>query len=296
MSNFYEVLGISNDASDEQIKKAYRKLSLQYHPDRNTDPSASAKFQDINEAHETLSDPAKRAVYDNAGNAMQGDIQFHNINEIFNSFFGGGMAGGGPDIRFFHHGMPPQSGGNQFFQNLSKPMAIVKNINLTLEQCYFGGSIPIEVEKWNVVNNVRTDERQTMYVTIPPGIDNNEIIILREVGNTINNTSKGDIKICIQIESDPNFKRHGLDLIYNKTVTLKEALCGFEFEIKHINKKSLAFKNTSNAFIIKPGFKKVIPGFGFRRDTSVGNLVINFDITFPDSLTPEQIISLSATL
>ena len=290
MSNFYEVLGVSNDATDEQIKKAYRKLSLQYHPDRNTDPSASAKFQDINEAHETLSDPAKRAAYDNPGNTMQGGIQFHDINEIFSTFFGGG----GPDIRFFHQGM--QQPGNPFFQNLAKPMPIVKNIRLTFEQCYFGGSIPIEVEKWNVVNNVRTDEKQTMYVTIPPGIDDNEIIILRDIGNTINNTSKGDIKICIQIESDPNFKRHGLDLVYSKSVTLKEALCGFEFEIKHINKKSLAFKNTSNAFIIKPGFKKVIPGFGFRRDESVGNLVINFDIVFPESLTPEQVKSLSETL
>ena len=144
MSNFYEVLGISNDATDEQIKKAYRKLSLQYHPDRNTDPSASAKFQEINEAHETLSDPAKRAGYDNAGNPMQGGIQFHDINDIFNSFFGGGGAGG-PDIRFFHHGMP-QQGNHPFFQNLAKPMPIVKNIKLTLEQCYFGGSIPIEVE------------------------------------------------------------------------------------------------------------------------------------------------------
>ena len=294
MSNFYEVLGISNDATDEQIKKAYRKLSLQYHPDRNTDPSASAKFQEINEAHETLSDPAKRAGYDNAGNPMQGGIQFHDINDIFNSFFGGGGAGG-PDIRFFHHGMP-QQGNHPFFQNLAKPMPIVKNIKLTLEQCYFGGSIPIEVEKWNMVNNIRTDERQTMYVTIPPGIDDNEIIILRDVGNTINNTSKGDIKICIHIESDPNFKRYGLDLVYNKTVTLKEALCGFEFEIKHVNKKSLAFKNTSNAFIIKPGFKKVIPEFGFKRDASVGNLVINFDIVFPESLTPDQIKSLSDTL
>ena len=73
-------------------------------------------------------------------------------------------------------------------------------------------------------------------------------------------------------------------------------MCGFEFEIKHVNKKSLVFKNTSNAFIIKPGFKKVIPEFGFKRDASIGNLVINFDIVFPESLTPEQIKSLSDTL
>lgn len=204
----------------------------------------------------------------------------------------GGMMG--PDIRFFHHDMSPGAG--NFFQNLSKPMPIVKNIKLTLEQAYFGGSFPIDVERWNVVNNVRTDERQTIYVTIPHGIDENEVIILQNVGNTINHNSKGDVKICIQIENNTEFKRHGLDLIYKKTVTLKEALCGFDFEVKHVNKKTLAFKNGANAFIIKPGFRKVVPEFGFKRDNNSGNLVIEFDISFPDQLTPEQIKVLSDTL
>jgi DnaJ-class molecular chaperone len=295
MSNYYEVLGVPNDASEEQIKRAYRKLSLQYHPDRNTDPSASARFQAINEANEVLSDAGRRAQYDGGGADLQANVQFHDINEIFNTFFGGMGGGGmmGPDIRFFHQGMP---GGSNFFQHLNKPMPIVKNLKLTMEQAYFGGSFPVDIERWNMVNNQRTDERQTLYVTIPPGIDENEVIILSNIGNTINNTSKGDVKICIHIENETEFKRHGLDLIYKKTVSLKEALCGFDFEIKHVNKKTLAFKNVANAFIIKPGFKKVVPEFGFKRENTTGNLVIEFDILFPDQLTAEQIKVLSETL
>jgi DnaJ-class molecular chaperone len=291
MANYYEVLGVPNDASEEQIKRAYRKLSLQYHPDRNTDPSASARFQEINEANEVLSDTKRRAEYDNGGDSMQAGVQFHDMNDLFSTFFGGGMGGMmGPDIRFFHQGMP-----GQFFQNLNKPTPIIKNVKLTIEQAYFGGSFPIDVERYIITNNIRTDERQTLYITIPPGIDENEIIILANIGNTINQ-AKGDIKVCIQIENNTEFKRHGLDLIYKRTVTLKEALCGFDFEIKHINKKTLAFKNVTNAFIIKPGFRKVVPEFGFKRDNTTGNLVIEFDVSFPDQLTSEQIKVLSETL
>lgn len=293
MANFYEVLGISKDATEDQIKKAYRKLSLQFHPDRNTDPSAGARFREINEAHETLSDPMRRAEYDGGGVS---NISI-DINDIFSSIFGGGGGGGGggPDIRFFHHAMHP-GGAHPFFQQMAKPVPIVKTIRLTYEQAYLGGSIPIEIERWNLVNNMRTDERQTVYVTIPPGIDDNEMIVMNDIGNTVNNSIRGDVKICIQLEKDAEYKRQGLDLIYKKTVTLKEALCGFDFELKHINKKTLAFRNTVNASLIKPGFRKVIPEFGFKRDNITGNLVIEFDIVFPDQLTPEQIQQLSTIL
>jgi DnaJ family protein A protein 2 len=121
-------------------------------------------------------------------------------------------------------------------------------------------------------------------------------MIIRDNGNSINNTIKGDIKIHMKIENNTEFKRQGLDLIYKKTVTLKESLCGFEFEIKHISGKTLAFKNVVNPFIIKPGFKKVIPEFGMKRDNNTGNLIIDFDIVFPDKLTPVQMQSVSEIL
>ena len=135
-----------------------------------------------------------------------------------------------------------------------------------------------------------------MYITIPYGIDENEIMIIHDNGNSINNTIKGDIKIQMKIENTTEFKRHGLDLIYKKTITLKESLCGFEFEIKHLSGKTLAFKNVVNPFIIKPGFKKVIPGFGMKRDNNTGNIIIEFDIIFPENLTPVQMKSISEVL
>ena len=293
MPTLYETLGLEPDANDEQIKKAYKKLAFQYHPDRNSDPSANAKFQEINEANEVLSDPSKRGQYDNQLNGVPA-MQFHDMNDILRSFFGRG--GLGPEMHVFHGMQGGPGGPNMFFQNMSKPIPIVKTLNITMEQAYLGGSFPIEFERWNITGNTRVDERVMMYATVPCGIDENEMLIVRDNGNTINGTAKGDIKINIQITNNTEFKRHGLDLIYKKSVTLKEALCGFDFEIKHINGKTLAFKNHQNPFIIKPGFKKVIPEFGMKRENTTGNLLIEFDIVFPDQLTPEQIKTLSEIL
>jgi DnaJ-class molecular chaperone len=280
----YDLLGVQRDASEEQIKKAYKKLAFQFHPDRNTDPGANAKFQELNEANEVLSDAAKRQAYDAQLNGVNANtVQFHDINEVFRSFFGNNM-----------HMFPGNP--HQFFHNMNKPAPIVKTINLTMAQAYTGGSFPIELERWNLVDNTRYDERLTVYVVIPAGIDENEIMTIQGNGNTINNTIKGDIKIHMKISNDTEFKRQGLDLTYKKTITLKEALCGFEFDINHINGKILSFKNSTDPFIIKPGFRKIIPEFGMKRENNTGNLIIEFEVVFPDSLTKDTINKLSEIL
>jgi DnaJ-class molecular chaperone len=277
----YDLLGVPRDASEEQIKKAYKKLAFQFHPDRNTDPGANAKFQELNEANEVLSDTGKRQAYDAQLNGVNtNQVHFQDINEVFRSFFG-------------NHTHVFQGQANHFFQAIHKPPPIVKTINLTMDQAYTGCSFPIELERWNLVDNTRYDERLTVYVVIPPGIDENEIMTIQGNGNTINNTIKGDIKIHMKISNDTEFKRQGLDLIYKKTVTLKEALCGFEFDIKHISGKVLSFKNATNPFIIRPGFRKVVPEFGMKRENNTGNFIIEFDIVFPEQLSSEQIKSLS---
>jgi DnaJ-class molecular chaperone len=138
------------------------------------------------------------------------------------------------------------------------------------------------------VNNVIGNEKETLYIPIPKGIDANEIITLSNKGNVyISNgiISHSNIKIIICLLKHDIFERSGLDIIYIKTITLKEALVGFTFNLNHINNKN--FKITCSE-IINFTYEKVVPNMGFIRDTFVGNLIIKFNITFPQLISQES--------
>jgi DnaJ homolog subfamily B member 4 len=307
--SYYDILEVPKTASETEIKKAYRTLSLKYHPDRNKTPEANAISSKINEAYETLSDPAKRKQYDlGGGNGFPffgpggpgpGPDDLADINNIFNMMFGGAFppgGQGGPNIRIFHgpgiHRMHSQGMDHPFsniFVNMQKPPPIIKSIRITIEQAYLGCSLPIEIERWVLQNDVKHTEIETIYIPIHRGIDENEFIILREKGNIASDVLKGDIKITIQIENTSVFRRQGLDLIYTKTLTLKEALCGFTIELLHLSGKKLTLSNTTNRSVISPNSKKVIGEFGMVRENMIGNLIIDFVIQFPEKITDEQV-------
>jgi DnaJ-class molecular chaperone len=322
--NFYEVLGISENATEEEIKKAYRKLSLQYHPDRNNnDQECVKKFQKIGEAYETLSDSQKKMEYDmtrnnpfgSSNNGFNHGSMFHTADDLFNAFFGsngfgGGMPfmgglggfgnvniGPGINIRAFHNGMPVNIGmnGSNFMENMQKPTPIIKNMTISISQVLSGANLPVDIERWIVENGNKVFEKETLYVPIPKGIDDNEIILLREKGNIINEHFKGDVKIFIKIENNSEFERRGLDLHYTKRISLKDALCGFSFEILYLNGKTYTLNNHVGN-IIQPNYTKIIPNMGLTRENHTGNLIITFLIDFPDKLDGDKINQLKEIL
>jgi len=311
MTNFYDALGVSKDANPTEIKKAYRALSLKYHPDRNSTEEAKSKMLEINEAYETLSDDEKRKHYDmtsafGGGGAMGGMPfqhmssmdEFSDINQIFNMMFGGGgmppgmmHMGGGPGIRVFQTSGGPGSFRAEFstsFHQQQPPPTINKEIYLALDQCYSGTSMPIEIDKWTIINGAKVMEHKTINVTFPPGIDENDVLSLKGAGNEVNENLKGDINIHVKLLNNTCLRRQGLDLVMNKKITLKEALCGFTFDIPHMNGKTFSLNNSVNPSIIQPGFRKVIPNLGMMKDNMTGNLIIELEIEFPELLTPEQ--------
>jgi len=309
MSNFYEILGVDNDADESQIKKAYRSLSLKYHPDRNTDEEATTKFQSISEAYETLGDPELRKKYDMQG-AMNENFNFNeadnfnDINNIFNMMFNGmqvrggmngmnGIPGSNHRVNIFHNGQPGHF--HTQFQFSNRIETINKQFNISLEQCYNGCVYPIHIERNIITNNETIAENETVYVNIPCGISNGETIILHEKGNIVN-SRKGPVHINILVNKHETFVRDKLDLIVNKMISLKEALCGFIIEINHLNGKKFSINNTTNISVIKPNYKKIFQGLGMKKENQVGNLIINFDIEFPDILTPEQVELLKTAL
>jgi len=327
MVNHYDILGVSQDAGDMEIKKAYRALSLKYHPDRNDTEEAKEKIQAINQAYEILGDKAKRNQYNmelqfgqGSGGMpgfggmgmpgfgmggmpfahMQSMNDMNDINNIFSMMFGqsmGGMGGpGGPEIRIFHgHGGPGMPGHGMNFHQQMRPEPIQKTIQITIDQSFTGSAIPIDIERTIINGNMRRTETETVYINIPQGIDDNESVTVHDRGHIVND-NKGEVRIVFRVQNNSQFKRHGLDLVYKQKISLKEALCGFSFEIVHLNGKRLCLNNASNPTVIKPNFKKIVPNLGMTREGSTGNMIIDFEIEFPESLTKEQIDTLTTIL
>ena len=160
-----------------------------------------------------------------------------------------------------------------------------------MEQCYNGCVYPLNIERKIVTNNETTTEKETLYVNVPFGMLTGETIIINDKGNVLN-SQKGAVHIIVNVQNSDMFKRDGDDLLYKKIITLKDALCGFIINFKHLNGDSFAINNSVNTSIIYPNYQKIIPNMGMKRGNNIGNLIIIFDVKFPDSLTPEQITEL----
>ena len=330
--SYYDILGVNEKSSKNDIKRAYRELSLKYHPDRNCgNTDFNSKFQQINEAYETLGDDQKREEYDQSknnpflkmsmGSGMGGGMG-GGLDDLLNNLFSAGMMGGlnggmgvnnpffseggfsmhqmhpgfaggmgGPNIRVFH----TSSAGHNPVPAFQKPTPIVKTITINMEQVLNGGNVPVDVERWIIENDLKVFENETLYVAIPQGIDDNEIIILKNKGNVLSDECRGDVKLFIKVENNTEFERHGLDLLINKTISLKEALCGFSFELKYINGKTYTLNNTLGN-IIPPNYKKVIMNMGLTREGRIGNLIIHFIVEFPEKMEVSKLEELNNIL
>ena len=302
MPSHYEILGINKDAYEIEIKKAYRSASLKYHPDRNSSKEAVTKIQEINEAYEILSDNDKKKEYDNELNGVRTNpfqqmntnlnTEFGDINSMFNMMFNGRpLHPGMPNVQVFRNG---NSTTHVFTSNsnMGPPPIMTKNVEITFEQSYSGCSIPIEIERWVQQDNNKIPEVEQLMIQIPEGVNNNETILLKEIGNR-NQYGKGDVKLIIRINNTTDFKRQNLDLFCDKELSLKEALCGFSFEFIHINGKKLSINNNNPVTIIKEGQCQVFKGLGMKKNGHGGNLIFTFHVKFPSELTDAQRAHLS---
>lgn len=339
--DYYKILGVDEKSTEDEIKKAYRRMSMLHHPDKNGNTDESKQmFQELNNAYATLSEPNKRRVYDmtrkggggggcgghpnmfhhfgggggggGAGGGMPAGFPPGIPEELLHMLFGGGAAAAfgaqahghghsqGPKVVFqaFHNGRPMGSNPQQHPQQpqphvrvYQVPETIIKTVSLTLEQCYNGCSFPLDIDRQVPDNDIIKIERETIHAQIPKGVQSGDTIILNDCGHMNEAGMKGDIRIIINVLQHAVFKVENLDLVIEKTIPLKSALCGFDFEISHINGRVFKLANKPGN-IIKPGSIKTIPGLGLEKNGEIGALKIKFNVDFPDTLTMEQIYTL----
>ncbi len=304
MEDYYSILGVPKNAKDGDIKKAYRKLSYEYHPDKTGgDRNKEETYKKINEAYEVLKEPFRRNNYDmelfmttnnNISNTEHelGNIlgqlfgnsvkmkSHHNKSNLFNNI---------DDMMFMSftspQGLyPPPHNFNDKEQTI---VDIHKNIEITFQQAYNGISIPITITREILNGKIVTEENETLYINIPKGVDHNEIITLEKKGNKKDNYYS-DIKIHIQLKHDNQFKRQGMDLIYIHNISFKESLLGFSFILNHINGEQIKINNSKGKVILNKS-QKIIKNLGFSRNNTLGNLILEFHIKEPEPLNEKQI-------
>ena len=281
--DYYEVLGISKGATQQEIKRAYRKLAMKYHPDRNKEADAEDKFKEINEAHEVLSDEKKRQQYDQFGHAAFDQSQggfggfrggfggFGDLNDIFNEFFGGGRR---------NANAPRQGDDYQM------------NINITFEEAVFGKQLDQSFKKF-VDGHHKTVKTE---VKIPAGIQDGQSLLLKGFGGQgINGGPNGDLYLQINIVPHRHWERVNDDIYVEMPVSILDVIEEKELEVPTpygTEKIRLDSNITSGEIITLRG-----KGFPSMRYGSryVGNFNIKVRLYIPKMSDKEKSKVISAT-
>ena len=302
--DYYKILGVSRNASKEELKKAYRKLALKYHPDKNKgDKQSEEKFKKINEAYAVLSNDEKRKQYDTFGaegfskRFSQEDIfrgfDFKNIFSEFgigDSFFGGdifsNLFGGGKGSRgrtTFTYGFQDPADTRAGYSRKSPGGQVQRaeaELRVSLEDVVFGTKKRVSFKTDGKIENLN--------VTIPKGVEEGTKLRLKEKGPVDPYTGKrSDLYCKIVIDPHPVFKRKGKDLITEKEVKLTQMVLGGKIRITGIDNKTVEMKippNSKNNTTLRIKGKG-IPGV---KREPVGNLLVCLRIKLPEHLNEKQ--------
>jgi len=306
--DYYKVLGVNKNASDSEIKKAYRKLAVRWHPDKNPDnqEEADKKFKEIAEAYNVLSDKEKRKLYDTYGkdgvNGNSGGFKpgqnFRPNMDGFHFSFGGRNPSVDPERIFrdffgttnvfdVHDDFQPmrsrvrrRSHFNHEPQPLRKGEDHYKDIFCTLEELYHGKTKKFKITRKVVRGNQLIQETNQIELDIKPGYKEGTKITYSGGADQLPGTTPGDLIFTIKQKEHSTFKRVGNDLHFTCPITLREAIIGFnrslkafdgelvKFSINSLEKSSDTHIINNKGMPIRKGGKKI--GFG--------DLVINFDI------------------
>jgi molecular chaperone DnaJ len=287
--DFYKVLGVSKDVSEADLKKTYRKLARQYHPDSNPgDAKAEAKFKEISEAHSVLSDPEQRKEYDqiramgtgarftSGGNGQPGGFE-----DVFGGMFGGGAprAGfqqGGFDDMFggmFGGGRFGQtSGGFRGYGGPTKGADLAASTTLDFITAINGDTISLQPSSGKPIR-----------VKIPAGVDDGQKIRLKGKGErSLDGGAAGDLVLTITVRKHPVFERDGLNLRVDVPVTFVEATLGATIEVPTLGGEPVRLRvaaGTPSGRVLR------VKGRGVTTTKGTGDLLATVQVAVPSHLT-----------
>ena len=293
MDEYYKILNINSNYSIENIKKAYRKLSLKYHPDKNN--NNSEYFNKINNAYNYIinnsnnSNNSNNNGNNNSNNGNNNSNNGNNGNNGNNNSNNSNNGNNDNNGNINHSLLPINNYENNILNNntshfhhdkleYSYKEDIIKELNISFEESYSGSIKPLNIQRQIINNNIIKYENETIYINIPRGIDNEELIVINNKGNVFNG-NYSNVKIIIKLLKHPDFYREGLDIYYNTSITFKESLVGFNFILKHLNNKNYKIKSKEGE-IITNNTKMIMYNLGFCRNDYFGNLIITFNINY----------------
>ncbi|RZA02226.1 MAG: J domain-containing protein [Sphingobacteriaceae bacterium] len=284
--DYYKILGVDKNASDKDIKNAYRKLARQYHPDLNpNDETAHKKFQELNEANEVLSDPEKRKKYDKYGeNWQHGEAyeqQARQQQQSRQQYNYGGPGGGFEDYGgsgdfsdFFQSMFGGQAGGGRQSKYRGQDYNAQLQLNL--------------IDTLETHKQTLTVNGKNIRITIPAGIENGQTIkITGHGGPGVNGGPAGDLYIKFSVTDDPRFKRQGSDLYKTIKLDLYTAVLGGEITAETLTGKVKVKVSPET----QNGTKVKLKGKGlpvYKKADTYGDLYLTYDIQIPTNLTDKQ--------
>ena len=280
--DYYEILGVSKSASDDEIKKAYRKLAVKYHPDKNPgDKEAEAKFKEINEAHDVLSDKQKRARYDQFGHAGVGGAGGNPFAGGGNPF-GGGFDFNGQTFNFdFGGGGLDDILGNIFgfgagARRPRRGADYQASVTLTFDEAIFGATKQVTVNS------------ESLKVKIPAGIDDGMSIRLRGKGGPAPEgaTEPGDLYVKVRVKPHKHLTREGAIILSEERINMVDAALGCEIDVETIDGK-ITMKVPAGTQSGTP-FKLSGHGVPFRADGDRGPHIVTVIVETPKNLSRKQ--------